>query len=116
MLDENVRSGRSDWRAVVEKSGSAVEVLRLCKLFIAGWSPQRLAALPEECRPPAQLATPQEVADYAVLLAQTHCKQESASPELHAMAAFFTSAAARLSQLLATHTSDRVPLFVRGFL
>ncbi|HXF80866.1 MAG TPA: hypothetical protein VN598_18505 [Usitatibacter sp.] len=105
-----------DARAEVEHAVDIAQVVALCGKFLAGWNAHRRAALPESCQPPAKLDDARAISEYAFILAQAHCKEDHVTAELHAMAAFFTSAAARNAQLARVAPGDRVPVFVRGFL
>lgn len=105
-----------DARAAVEHARDITGVLALCEEFLGGWNAHQLAALPERCLPPAELNDPQAVSEYAFVLAQAHCGETQPAPELHTMAAFFTSAAARIAVLKRVAPEDRVPVFVRGLL
>ena len=113
---ENASTASLDARAEVEHAGNVETVLALCDRFLAGWNAHRLAALPEHCLPPENLKDARAVSEYAFALAQAHCNEEHATAELHAMAAFFTSAAGRIAQLMRVAPEDRLPVFIRGLL
>jgi len=114
---ENVtRTQVLDARAEVEHAEDVGTVVALCDKFLGGWNAHQLAALPENCLPPARFDDPRAISEYAFVLAQAHCKEEYVTAELHAMAGFFTSAAARIAQLSRVAPEDRVPVFVRGLL
>jgi hypothetical protein len=115
-MEETTRSRIFDARAEVERAADTAKVVFLCNQFLGGWTPHRLAALPDSCQPPVELRDVQMVSTYAFNLAQAHCKEESVTAELHAMAAFFASAAARIAQLQRVAPEGRVPIFIRGIL
>ena len=115
-MEELTKSKVLDARAEVERAVDTAKVVFLCNQFLAGWTPHRLAALPDSCQPPGELRDVRMVSTFAVDLAQAHCREENVTAELHAMAAFFASAAARIAQLQRVAPEGRVPIFIRGIL
>ena len=115
-MENLTQASALDARAEVEHAADIATVIALCGRFLASWNAHRLAALPESCQPPGKLNDARTVSEYAFILAQAHCKEDHVTAELHAMAAFFTSASARIAQLARVAPGDRVPVFVRGLL
>lgn len=109
--DFNLRQNAA-WRSQLERARNEAEVLQLCLNFLSHWNAHRRAALPDSCQPPLKMYSASQVAEYAVRLVQADLLEDSQTPELHAMASYFASASARLSQLLKSDSSRaRVPFF-----
>jgi hypothetical protein len=90
------------WQEQLDQAPGGVEVMELAREFLASFSPQELAGLPQGCTPPAKLVDPDDVSDYAYELARRNHAMSSQSPELVGkLAAFFSNAAHRLSTIAA---------------
>jgi hypothetical protein len=89
-----------DWHARLMKAERAEDVIQLAIDFLASWTPEELAKLPEACRP-GQVRTAADVSECAYALAQCRLTGEEHTDELLRMVSFFTTAAQRLAQLLA---------------
>ena len=87
------------WQGQLDQADRPEAVLAIARDYLAQVSPEEVAQLPEDCRP-GRLVDADDVATYAFELAR---RQSSAdAPEvLHKLAAFFSDASKRLSQILA---------------
>ena len=99
-LDRDSQAGITTigWQGLLNECVEPAEVVRTVKEYVALWSPEELAALPEHCRP-GRLVDGDDVADYALRLARAQC--DGASAEVDKLAVFVTSAALRLAQITA---------------
>lgn len=83
------------------------QVVGVVKDYLAQFDPVDIWQLPAECRPPVKFFTSEDVMVYAFALARN---QSKADPELEQLvlrlAAFFSQAAFRLSQVMA-RTDDQ---------
>lgn len=88
------------WQRRLDETSTQEEVVAVVNDFLALWTPDEIAALPEDCRP-GPIENAQNVNAYALRLA--HCQLSAnlrAAPELRRMASFLTKAALRVYQLL----------------
>jgi hypothetical protein len=93
-----------DWRNLISGSTNEDEVVAMVRDHLARYSPQEIARLPEECRPP-RIRDAEDVSRWAFELARTHCAQSGDDDNetvLERMLEFVTQAAQRLSELKAT--------------
>ena len=93
-----------DWRNLIRGAESEDEVVALVRDHLARYSPQEIARLPEECRPP-RIRDAEDISQWAFELARTHCAQDANDDYetvLERMLEFVTQAAVRLSELKAT--------------
>lgn len=89
------------WQARLNESSTQAQIVSICNQFLAMWSRDELAQLPEACRPRKALAL-EEVNPYAVGLAlQLEAMDIATAPMLHRMSMFFTKAALRLAEIRA---------------
>ena len=95
------------WQQRLTQSSTTEEVLGVVRDFLSGWTPEQLESLPEECRP-GRLVDADDVAIYALTLAQKQCADDPAEVlrPVHDMASFFITASQRVSQILA-HAAHR---------
>ena len=95
------------WYGLLETAVAPEEVLEMVRDFVARWSPAELAKLPPHLRP-GKFFDASDVTEYALDLVrqQQFSMDPRSSPQLHAMANFFSSASSRLSHLLASHGND----------
>ena len=77
--------------------------------FLAGWSPDELAVLPKECRPPARCTTHEEVVLYAFVVARARCDDDQANPALVRMSSFFSEAAKQVAAVMTAAKESRQP-------
>ena len=92
-----------DWRNLILASTQEDEVLELVRDHMARWSPEEIARLPEDCRPP-RIRDSEDISRWAFDLASTHCAQTTRNEDdvlLDRMLEFVTQAAVRLSELQA---------------
>lgn len=88
------------WEGRLDECADAHDVVQAVKDYLARWTPEEIAELPEQCRP-GKLVDGDDVSVYALNLARAQCS--GTSIEIDKLSAFMTSAAARLAQLSA-HT------------
>ena len=93
-----------DWRNLIRTSTHEDEVIELVRGHMARWSPEEIARLPEDCRPP-RIRDAEDISRWAFCLASTHCSQQRMAVDdealLDRMLEFVTHAAVRLSELKA---------------
>lgn len=95
------------WHGRLESALSSEDIVGIARDFLAGFSPYEIAALPAPCKPPAKLVDADDVTAYAFELVRHDCEHDAASAELvHKLAAFFSDASIRLSQLMAQRDRD----------
>ena len=90
-----------DWRNLIRASTHEDEVIELVRGHMARWSPEEIARLPEDCRPP-RIRDAEDISRWAFDLASTHCSQRMTVDDealLDRMLEFVTHAAVRLSEL-----------------
>ena len=87
-------------------------MLAACAEYLAWIGPEALAALPRECVPQA-LETPSQLSVYALELVRHTLGARACSPLEQDLAEFFSSANARVAQLL--RERERRPELVRLF-
>src|SRR4051794_14692823 len=90
------------WQHRLHTAHTAPEVLGVARDFLAAFDPVALHALPEACRPPARLYEDDDISAYAFELVRYECAEGDTVAELvHRLAAFFSHASIRLSQIRA---------------
>jgi hypothetical protein len=100
---ERAKAPVEDWRNLIRGSTHEDEVIDLVRAHMARWSPEEMARLPEDCRPP-RIRDAEDLSRWAFALASTHCSQrlpEADEALLDGMLEFVTHAAVRLSELKA---------------
>jgi hypothetical protein len=90
----------ASWSELLSRAGCADEVLTTARDFLARFSPEEVAQLPQECRP-AKLVDETDVTDYAFLLASDACTAIDAVGVHARLSAFFAAASARIGELSA---------------
>ena len=87
------------WQDQLSSASTEAEVVDVARDFIARFTPQEIASLPDPCKP-GKIVDGQDVCDYAFALVRHHCDdgQGSTTP-MHRLAAFFSNASARVSQI-----------------
>jgi hypothetical protein len=96
-------SPKEDWRNLIRAASQEEEVIELVRDHMARWSPEEIARLPEDCRPP-RIRDAEDISRWAFDLASTHCGQKMRADDealLDRMLEFVTHAAVRLSELKA---------------
>jgi len=93
------------WRELLDLARDEAQVVALARDFLASLDPEDIACLPEPCKP-RKLLTSGDLGQYALDLVREHADSfQTAGPLVHRMAAFFTHANFRMSQILA-RTND----------
>ena len=108
---ERANAPAEDWRNLMREAAHEQEVVGLVRDHLARWTPEEIARLPEDCRPP-RIRDAEDVSRWAFELASTHCAQnmsEADEPLLDRMLEFVTQAAMRLSALNAEPAESDVP-------
>lgn len=89
----------SSWQERLDAAHVPADVVSTMRDFLALFSPYELAAIPEHCRPPANVHE-DEIADLAYQLVQCEGVVPGDAGELvHKLARFFSHASTRLAQL-----------------
>jgi hypothetical protein len=87
------------WQSRLNAAQEPDEVVTIARDFLARLSPEEYSRLPDDCRP-RKLVDADDVVDYAVTLVRRSCEADRLADALvHQMAAFFTDASRRFSQL-----------------
>ena len=88
------------WQGRLSDAGSADDVVAIARDYLALWSPEELALIPQDLRP-AKLVDADDVSGYALALVQARMARGTAGEAVvHKIGNFFGSASLRLSQLL----------------
>jgi hypothetical protein len=88
------------WHERLQLASTEVEVVELCRYFVAQLTLAELAHLPEACRP-RKLVDGSDVTEFAFALVRHRCDDGlGAEYTAHRLSAFFGAAATRLSQIL----------------
>jgi hypothetical protein len=94
------RIGAPSWQDRLEGSDSEAEVVQIARDYIATLDPAQVALLSPTCRP-RKLITANDVSSYAFDLVRHECGEaDDAAPFIHRLAAFFSHASIRLSEIL----------------
>ena len=89
------------WQDKLDDADNVHDIVEIARDFLASWDRYEIVALPEPCRP-GKIFDADDVTSYAFQLIQHDCETDSdVAPLVHKMAAFFSSASVRLSQILA---------------
>jgi hypothetical protein len=89
------------WQGQLEEASSEAEVVMTAKDFIARLTPAEIDRLPRECRP-GKFFEANDVTSYAFsLMRHTSADVDEGAELLHTLAAFFSNASTRLSQIMA---------------
>jgi hypothetical protein len=89
------------WQGRLEGASTEAEVVAAAKEFTAQFSPQEIQRLPKEFRP-GKFFEANDVTSYAFALVRQECDdRSSAAPLICKLAAFFSNASTRLSQIMA---------------
>lgn len=89
------------WHCLLEAAESEQEVVDIARDFLATLSPYDIARLPANCRP-GKMVDASDITTYAFLVMRHHCDEGHGMPRVaHKLAAFFSGASIRLSQILA---------------
>ena len=97
------------WHRDLENAGTPVEVVQTTRDFLATFSAEELAYLPETHRP-REIASPEDIRDWSRRLADEYWRQRAAGGELDAMQelwGFFLRASIQLARIDAA-TRERI--------
>ena len=88
------------WQDRLEAADSESDVVQVAKDYVATLDPDQVALLPGSCRP-RKLLTANDVSSYAFDLVRFECGDgDDAAPFIHRLAAFFSHASIRLSEIM----------------
>ena len=94
------RVGSVTWQEKLDGAETEAEVVQVARDYVATLDPQEVASLPAPCRP-RKLLTANDISSYAFDLVRYECDDgEEAAPFIHRLAAFFSHASIRLSEIL----------------
>ena len=94
------------WESKLREADDEHEVIAIVREFVARFDPQEIDALPAVCRP-GKFFVADDVAAFALSLAQHHCGDTAGAEELvHKLSAFFSEASNRLTQILRNDNSS----------
>ena len=65
------------WFDQLVAAGTAEDVVRVAREYLATWTPSEISALPPDCRPPRNLKFAEEVVDYAFSLVRANVNEQS---------------------------------------
>ena len=89
------------WQESLDMARSEHDVVKVVREFVAALNPYELAQLPSSCRP-GKFFSAEDITSFAFDVVRFHCEEQEATRELvHKIAAFFSYASTRLSQLMA---------------
>jgi hypothetical protein len=89
------------WQHVLDQARSEHEVVKVVREFVASLDYHELARLPAPCRP-GKFFDAEDITTFAFEVVRHHCDEAEPTRELvHRIAAFFSHASTRLSQILA---------------
>jgi hypothetical protein len=89
------------WQSRLDEAATDDEVLDVAREYVARFTFEDLARLPDHCRP-GPLDTREEISRYARVLLSHHCAGDAATERMVTrLASFFSAAALRLSALTA---------------
>lgn len=92
--------GAPSWQDRLEAAESEAEVVQVARDYMATLDPAQVALLPISCRP-RKLITANDVSSYAFDLVRYECDDaDDSAPFIHRLAAFFSHASIRLSEIL----------------
>jgi len=94
------------WRERLRAAATEPEVVQVATRYLESLEPMQVAMLPLRCRPRA-LHCAYDISSYAFDLVGHYCdKSDAAAHLVQALAAFFTDASIRLSEIV-TETNSR---------
>ena len=89
------------WQQTLDLADSEQAVVKVVRDFIASLDPYEMAGLPAQCRP-GKFFDAEDITSFAFEVVRYRAPEDQPAPELvHKIAAFFSHASTRLSQLLA---------------
>jgi hypothetical protein len=96
---------RIGWQGRLDEASTPHEVVDVSRDFLASWSLEEIVTMPAASRP-WKIVDADDVNSYAIQLAQAHCATGAASAPLDRMAAFFSNASLRITQMLARSSEE----------
>jgi hypothetical protein len=88
------------WQDQLSGARTEGEVVDVARDFIARFTPDEIAQLPDACKP-GKIVDAEDISELALTLMRHHCDDgEGATTPIHRLAAFFSNASVRVSQLL----------------
>jgi len=88
------------WHGRLGEAASADDVVAIARDYLALWSPEELALIPQDLRP-GKLVDADDVTGYALALVQARMGRGTPGEDVvHKIGNFFGSASLRLSQIL----------------
>jgi len=87
------------WQQKLEQAQSETQVVVAGREFLAQFSPNEIESLPMQCQPPLKLVDADDIAAYALELVRHDRQHLGSDPMVAKLAAFFSYAALRLSQI-----------------
>jgi hypothetical protein len=88
------------WQDRLEAADSESDVVQIARDYMATLDPDEVGILPGSCRP-RKLITANDVSSYAFDLVRYECGDaDLAAPFIHRLAAFFSHASIRLSEIM----------------
>ncbi len=89
------------WQDRLDSAASEADVVAAAREFLAQFNPQEIYSLPPPCRP-EKLVDASDVTSYAfVLVRHGSCLEAQPAALLQKIAAFFSNASTRLSEIMA---------------
>ena len=90
------------WQESLDLARSEPEVVKVVRDYVASLNPSELGLLPAHCRP-GKFFSAEDITSFAFDVVRYHCgdDQEQTRELVHKLAAFFSSAATRLSRIMA---------------
>ena len=105
MAEKSAPATTVTWQQKVESANSQMEIIQVARDFLAQLDPLEVALLPPQCAP-RKLVDAEDVCSYAFDLVGHYCDRfDEAAKIVQRLAAFFTHASIRLSEL-AIRTND----------
>ena len=91
--------GPVTWQQQLEQAQAESQVVVAAREFLAQFSPYEIEALPPSCQPPLKLVDAEDISAYALDLVRHDRQHLGSDPLVGKIAAFFSQAALRLSQI-----------------
>jgi hypothetical protein len=112
-MNPNINWGYSsaavpDWRSLVNAASTEEEVVSATRDYVATWTPEEIARLPDDCRP-GRIRDGEDIGRWAFDLATAHCAMNVEGDQeelLTKMLVFVTHAAGRLAEIKAANAPD----------
>ena len=93
-------SSHLTWADLLAAATTPGQVIRIVRDFMATWTPQELAALPQDCQPPERFGLPEDIVLYTFMLVDHETKVLERDAGVARMSAFFSEATRRVTQLM----------------